>query len=121
MFPWLGKPKEATSFGSVAVQIRVAAVTLGLDPAELTTRDQLELATCLMEDDFNLQVSATYLRDLFLYDYPDSASLYMSDEQYIMTGIRYNRGVQRKLGDFLQLIKNVPQKGTDDYSLYLME
>lgn len=116
MFPWLGKPKEATSFGSVAAQIRVAAVTLGLDPSELTTRDQLELATCLMEDDFNLQVSAIYLRDLFLYDYPDSASLYMTDEQYIMTGIRYNRGVQRRLDDFLQLIKNLPKKGTDDYS-----
>lgn len=35
-----------TSVGSVAMQIRVAATTLGLDPGTLTTRDQLELATC---------------------------------------------------------------------------
>lgn len=115
MIPWLGKSEEKTSFGSVATQIRVAAVTLGLDPAKLTTRDQLDLATCLMEDDFNLQVSATYLRDNFLYDYPDSPSLYMTDEQYMMVGIRYNRGIQRSRDDFLQLIKRSPKKGTDDY------
>lgn len=116
MIPWLRKPVEKTSFGSVATQIRVAAVTLGLDPSELTTRDQLDLATCLMEDDFNLQVSANYLRDNFLYDYPDSPSLYMTDEQYMMVGIRYNRGVQRSRDDFLKIIKRAPMKGTDDYN-----
>lgn len=31
------KPIDKTSFGSVAAQIRVAAVTFGLDPSELTT------------------------------------------------------------------------------------
>lgn len=42
MIGWGSKPADKTSFGSVAAQIRVAAVTLGLDPSELTTRDQLE-------------------------------------------------------------------------------
>ncbi|HAU5663406.1 TPA: type VI secretion system tube protein Hcp, partial [Citrobacter freundii] len=110
------KPVDKTSFGSVAAQIRVAAVTFGLDPSELTTRDQLELATCLMEDDFNLRVTANYLRDLILYDYPDVATLYMTDEQYIMAGVRYNRGVQRRLDDFIRLIRNLPKRGTEDYN-----
>lgn len=110
------KPIDKTSFGSVAAQIRVAAVTFGLDPSELTTRDQLELATCLMEDDFNLRVTANYLRDLILYDYPDVATLYMTDEQYIMAGVRYNRGVQRRLDDFIRLIRNLPKRGTEDYN-----
>lgn len=69
-----------------------------------------------MEDDFNLRVTANYLRDLILYDYPDVATLYMTDEQYIMAGVRYNRGVQRRLEDFTQLISNVPKRGTEDYN-----
>ncbi len=59
-------PENKTSFGSMGIQIRTAAITLGLDPSELTTRNQLELATCLMEDDFTFQIAATYLRDLAL-------------------------------------------------------
>lgn len=112
----LRKPAEKTSFGSVAVQIRVAAVTLGLDPDELTTRDQLELATCLMEDDFNLRITANHLRDLILYDYPDSATLYMTDEQYIMAGVRYNRGIQRRLTEFNDIINSNPLRGTESYN-----
>lgn len=111
-----GMSAEKTSFGSVAVQIRVAALTLGLDPSELTTRDQLELATCLMEDDFNLSITARHLRDLILYDYPYASTLYLSDEQFIMAGVRYNRGIQRKLSDFTQLINSKIAKGADEYS-----
>lgn len=69
-----------------------------------------------MEDDFNLRVTANYLRDLILYDYPDVATLYMSDEQYIMAGVRYNRGVQRRLEFFIRLIRNVPKRGMEDYN-----
>lgn len=116
MIGWGSKPADKTSFGAITAQIRVAAVTLGFEPSELTTRDQLELAICLMEDDFNLRVTANYLRDLILYDYPDVATLYMSDEQYIMAGVRYNRGVQRRLEFFIRLIRNVPKRGTEDYN-----
>lgn len=88
-------PEDKTSFGSVAMQIRVAARTLGLDPSTLTTREQLELAGCLMEDDFNLWIVAQHLRDMILYDYPHTATHYMTDEQYMMAGIRYNRGYRK--------------------------
>ncbi|EIZ0227884.1 hypothetical protein MO084_002378, partial [Escherichia coli] len=111
----LDMPENKTSFGSMGIQIRTAAITLGLDPSELTTRNQLELATCLMEDDFTFKIAATHLRDLALFDYPSSATLYMTNEQYIMAGIRYNRGVERDLGFFIYLINNLPARDTDDY------
>lgn len=104
-----------TSFGSVAMQIDVAARMLGLDPGELTTRDQLELSNCLLEDDFNLRLSATYLREMILLDYPSAASMYLTDEQYMLAGIRYNRGPERKLEDFVKIIANNPARGTADY------
>ncbi|HFS3812371.1 TPA: hypothetical protein ACHYZQ_005551, partial [Escherichia coli] len=75
----LDMPENKTSFGSMGIQIRTAAITLGLDPSELTTRNQLELATCLMEDDFTFKIAATHLRDLALFDYPSSATLYMTN------------------------------------------
>ena len=40
----------------------------------------------------------------------------MTNEQYIMAGIRYNRGVERRFGGFLFiLINNLPARDTDDY------
>lgn len=108
-------PEDKTSFGSVAMQIQVAASTLGLDPNTLTTRDQLELATCLMEDDFNLWIVAQHLRDMILYDYPNVATLYLSDEQYMMAGIRYNRGIERRLNDFIHFIHMKPERGSAEF------
>lgn len=108
-------PEDKTSFGSVAMQIRVAARTLGLDPSTLTTRKQLQLASCLMEDDFNLRIVAQHLRDMILYDYPHIATLYMTDEQYMMAGIRYNRGTERSLRDFIRFINMKPLRGSAEF------
>lgn len=108
-------PEDKTSFGSVAMQIQVAARTLGLDPYTLTTRDQLELASCLMEDDFNLWIVAQHLRDMILYDYPDTATLYLTDDQYMMAGIRYNRGIERTLSDFIYFIHMKPARGSAEF------
>lgn len=104
-----------TSFGSVAMQIDVAARMLGLDPSELSTRDQLELSNCLLEDDFNLRLAATYLREMILFDYPSAASMYLTDEQYMMAGIRYNRGAERRLEDFVKIINDNPARGVDGH------
>ncbi|MTD28696.1 hypothetical protein [Erwinia sorbitola] len=108
-------PEDKTSFGSVAMQIQVAARTLGLDPYTLTTRDQLELASCLMEDDFNLWIVAQHLRDMILYDYPNTATLHLTDEQYMMAGIRYNRGIERALSDFISFIHRKPSRGSVEF------
>lgn len=108
-------PADKTSFGSVAMQIQVAARTLGFDPSTLTTRDQLELASCLMEDDFNLWIVAQHLRDMILYDYPDVATLYLTDEQYMLAGIRYNRGAERALSDFIRFIHMKPSRGSTEF------
>ncbi|QXN65315.1 MULTISPECIES: hypothetical protein [Serratia] len=109
------KPADHTSVGSVAMQIRVAATTLGLDPGTLTTRDQLELATCLLEDEFNLRLVAQHLRDLILYDYPDAATLHPTDIQYRMAGIRYNRGIERQRDDFIRWMNGNLQKGDPNW------
>ncbi|BES83097.1 hypothetical protein PEC302107_01950 [Pectobacterium araliae] len=109
------KPADHTSVGSVAMQIRVAARTLGLDPSALTTRDQLELSACLMEDEFNLRLVALHLRDVILYDYPEAASLHPTDIQYKMAGIRYNRGIERNKDDFVRYINANTQRGDPDW------
>ncbi len=119
MFSPIGWAKDPlkTSFGSVAMQLRVAINTLGLDPDKLTTRDQLELSNCLLEDEFNLRLVATHLRNLILFDYPDCASMYLTDEQYILAGIRYNRGTERSREDFIKARMGNPVYGTDEYDL----
>lgn len=42
-----------TSFGPASIQLRTAAVTLGLSPAEMTTADLRSLANCLQKDVYN--------------------------------------------------------------------
>lgn len=106
-----------TSFGSVAMQLGVAINTLGLDPETLTVRDQLELSNCLLEDDFNLNLVATHLQNLILFDYPDCATMYLTDEQYLMAGVRYNRGTERKLKDFIKARTDNPTYPSDEYKL----
>lgn len=50
-----------TSFGSVSIQIRTAAETLGLNPNTMTSEQHRNLAQCLQKDVFNLQVVARHL------------------------------------------------------------
>ncbi|WP_311202164.1 hypothetical protein [Erwinia pyrifoliae] len=52
---------NATSVGLIAMQIRVAAETTGLDPKKLTMRQQDRLATCLLSDSFNIRAVAQHL------------------------------------------------------------
>nr|POY48457.1 hypothetical protein F131LOC_03822 [Pectobacterium versatile] len=68
-----------------------------------------------MEDDFNLWIVAQHLRDMILYDYPDVATLYLNDEQYMMAGVRYNRGIQRKLSEFIHFIDAKPERGSVEF------
>ncbi|WP_339806173.1 hypothetical protein [Saezia sanguinis] len=96
------------SNGIIAMQLRVAAETLGLDPQKLTSREQLQLKTCLESDDFNMRLAAKHLRYLILFDYPDADTLYASEEQIILAASRYNRGIERAKIDFINSIKAEP-------------
>ncbi|MBC8953990.1 hypothetical protein [Xenorhabdus sp. PB62.4] len=113
------KKSNATSVGVLAIQLRAAAETLGIDPSTLTTKQQLQLSHCLLTDDFNIRVSALHLRDLILHDYPDIKNTsVLTDEQIILAGSRYNRGIERDKKDFIKSIYSPSNLKERDYSSY---
>lgn len=87
------KHPAKTSFGSVSMQLRTAAETLGLNPANMSTQQLRNLAACLEKDAFNIEVAARHLRQLIDHDglQKDSSSLTMDDVRIV--GARYNRGM----------------------------
>jgi len=99
-FDWSGPPAidkfaitkhpAKTSFGSVSMQLRTAAQTLGMNPDEMNTKQFRELANCLERDVFNIETAARHIRQLMDHD-KLSAPLSMDDIRII--GARYNRGM----------------------------
>lgn len=115
----VNKISNATSVGSLAIQLRAAAETLGIDPDGLTTTKQLQLANCLLDDEFNISVVAKHLRDLIVYDNPGIVdTLNITDEQLIIAASRYNRGIQRDRGDFVASMNAEVGDPIRDYSSY---
>ncbi|WP_426817411.1 hypothetical protein ACP3TC_02030 [Winslowiella sp. 2C04] len=98
---------NVTSVGSLAIQLRAAAEAIGIDPSKLNRTQQFQLSNCLLNNDYNIQIVAKHLHDLILYDYPDADTRNLNDEQIILAGSRYNRGIQRKKQDFIDSI-NAP-------------
>lgn len=110
---------NATSVGALAIQLRAAAETLGINPETLTTTQQLQLANCLLDDDFNIEIVARHLKALILFDYPNQTNTYqLTDEQLILAGSRYNRGVERKKEDFVKSISSPIGSPDRDYTSY---
>ncbi|RJT45089.1 hypothetical protein [Rahnella woolbedingensis] len=94
-----------TSLGSTAMQLRVAAETMGIDAEALTTTQQLQLANCLLDDSFNINIVARHLRVLIKADNPNLKDYrILSEEQIIIAGSRYNRGMERKREDYVASI-----------------
>ncbi|CDL83622.1 conserved hypothetical protein [Xenorhabdus szentirmaii DSM 16338] len=113
------KKSNATSVGVLAIQLRAAAETLGIDPSTLTTKQQLQLSNCLLTDDFNIKVVAMHLRDLIIYDYPNIKNTsILTDEQLILAGSRYNRGIARDKNDIINSISLPPGSKGREYSSY---
>ncbi|ACT08778.1 conserved hypothetical protein [Dickeya chrysanthemi Ech1591] len=116
---------NATSVGSLAIQLRAAAETIGINPSTLTSRQQLQLSNCLLSDSFNIRIVAKHIRTLILHDYPDipdTSSL--TDEQVILAGSRYNRGIERKKEDFIQSLSapiGSPQREYSSYGRKIVE
>lgn len=106
------------SVGAVAIQSGVVAKTLGLNPDNLSSLQQFQLANCLYNNDFNLRVVAQHLNYLIKYDFPDADTTKLSEAQIILAGSRYNRGIQQNKQDFIDSI-NAPE-GTPqrEYSSY---
>lgn len=82
-----------TSFGAVSIQLRTAAQTLGLDPAQMSSSQLSDLAACLEKDVFNIQVVARHLRQLIDHDHLQTAPPGLTMDQVRIVGARYNRGI----------------------------
>ncbi len=109
---------NATSVGSIAIQLGVAAKTIGINPNTLTHFQQFRLSQCLLDNSFNIRIVAYHLHDLILYDNPDSDTLHLTDEQIILAASRYNRGTMRSKDDILQSIHKPPGSPGREYSEY---
>lgn len=112
------KDPDRTSFGSVSIQLRVAAETLGLDIRRLGFIEKEKLGRALSNDVYNLNVVARHVFDLIRYDYPNIDTANLSDEQIVVVGSRYNRGTSRKLDEIVDSLKAAPGAPTRDYSSY---
>lgn len=111
------KDPDRTSFGSVSIQLRVAAETMGLDIRRLKFNEK-KLARALSNDAYNLHVVARHVFDLIRYDYPNIDTANLSDEQIVVVGSRYNRGKARKLEEIINSLKAAPGDPTREYSEY---
>ncbi len=78
-----------TSFGSVSIQLRTAAETLGLDPSAMLTIQQRNLAACLQKDIFNIQIVAQHLRKLIDHDGLQKIPPLLDMDQVRIVGARY--------------------------------
>lgn len=112
------KYSNTTSVGSIAIQLGVAAQTLGIDPTTLDHFQQFRLSQCLLDNSFNIRVVAFHLRDLILFDNPRANTSVLTDEQIILVGSRYNRGVQRNANDIIRSIYQPIGSPVREYSEY---
>lgn len=86
------------------MQIRVVAEIFGKNPSALRNAEATYISICLNKDNFNLTMVARHLYELINYDYPGTDTLNLTDEQFILAGARYNRGVQRSRSDLIRSI-----------------
>lgn len=111
------KAPALTSVGSLAIQLGEAVRYTSLS-SRMTDAQQSALARCLETDAFNLKIVAAHLRALILHDYPEANTTTLSEEQFVVAGSRYNRGVARDLKDFLQSMSDPPGSSTRSYTEY---
>ncbi|WP_342322525.1 hypothetical protein AAEY27_19970 [Kosakonia sp. BYX6] len=109
---------NSTSVGSIAIQLRTAAQTIGIRPDTLTSFQQYKLSQCLLDNRFNIRVVAFHLRDLILHDNPGGDTFNLTDEQIILAGSRYNRGIERIKADFIDSIQAETGTSARIYSEY---
>lgn len=81
-----------TSFGTVSMQLRVAAKYFGLNPENLTHQQQLGIIEFLENDKNNLYLVARHILDLIIVDFPSVKIHQLTDEHVRIIATRYNRG-----------------------------
>lgn len=107
-----------TSAGAVSIQLRVVIKELGINPDQVSYSEEQALISCLETDVFNLNIVAKHLRGVIRYDYPSANSEDLTEEQFIVAGARYNRGIERKLSDITNSLKQSPNSPGREFSDY---
>ncbi|WEP51925.1 hypothetical protein NMY27_22275 (plasmid) [Cronobacter dublinensis subsp. beijingensis] len=59
---------EKTSFGFVSMQLRAAAITMGLDTDNMSVFELRELSVCLEKEAYNIYLAGMHLRQLADFD-----------------------------------------------------
>jgi hypothetical protein len=85
-------PPDRTSMGTVSIQLRRAAESMGLNPQTMNTEELRQLAEKLEQDVTNLAIVARHLHDLIRVDFPKIPTHTLTEEQIRIVGARYNRG-----------------------------
>jgi hypothetical protein len=103
--PWhsrFGQSPLDTSEGALKTKLRVAAEELGrtIGPHDYEAMEKL-MHDLNSSDILSLNVAAGYLHDLILHDYPGTNTRNLTAEQFMLAGIRYNRGTQRNKNDLI--------------------
>ena len=106
-FDWSGGPAldrmtvtknpTLTSFGSVSIQLRVAAETLGRDASKMSPSELRTLVTCIEQDTYNIEVVAKHLRQLINHDKFQHNNKPLAMDQVRVVGARYHRGAALSL------------------------
>lgn len=90
---------DKTSFGSVSMQLRTAARTLGIIPESMSVEQLRSLANCLQEDSFNIDIVARHLRQLIDYEGFQKNLPSLSMDQVRIVGARYSRGIKPSIAE----------------------
>ncbi|RML48184.1 hypothetical protein ALQ97_04875 [Pseudomonas savastanoi pv. glycinea] len=91
----LTNPPAKTSFGWVSIQLRTAAITLGMNPDEMDSSQFRSLANCIEIDVYNIDIAAKHIRMLADYDHFSTIGI----EEARIIGARYNRGTSWSLDE----------------------
>lgn len=84
------KKPAMTSVGPIAIQLRRAAQTIGVDYDSLNSDDKDRLVQCLLNGDSNLAIVARHLWLLKEIDFPGQSNI--GPDEIRIIGARYNRG-----------------------------
>ena len=114
----LTKSPMSTSEGAIKIQLQAALSAMDYRGPALNRTQQSDLTSCLETDSFNISVVARYLRKLILFDYPGTNTETLTDEQFVISGSRYNRGTARPLKDFQASLKDKPGTAARAYTSY---
>jgi hypothetical protein len=112
------KDPKLTSQGAIKIQLQAAMDAINRADKNIDRDQQRALTTCLETDTYNIAIVARFLRKMILFDYPKINTAVLTEEQFAISGSRYNRGTARALKDFEGSLKHNPGQADRKYTEY---